>query len=111
MPSVSCIGMEDHHAPAISVASSDVVLQSTMATQVEQLQGILAWIGTFLERVEAVLSQVSFLLAMLKTTPAPCPPCDVSVDFLDDRGDKLYGSFAPRVGDNSSPLSLYSMYR
>jgi hypothetical protein len=104
MPPVSCIGGEDHHAPIVSV-SSDVVLQSAMATQVEQLEGFLVRIGRFVERAEAVLSKVSSLPATLLSTPAVCSPCEAGVDSMEDRGEELHGSFSPRVGDGLSPLS------
>jgi hypothetical protein len=75
-----------------------------MATQVEQLEGFLVRIGRFVERAEAVLSKVSSLPATLMTNPASCP-CEAGVDSVEDRGEELYGSFSPRVGDSSSPLS------
>jgi hypothetical protein len=78
-----------------------------LVTQVEQLHGCLAQIGRNLERAEAVLSTVALLPAMLKSTPTSCSPCEVSVDSVEDRGEKLYGSFSPRVEDNS--LSLYAL--
>jgi hypothetical protein len=82
-----------------SVPLSDVVWQSGMAAQAEQLQGCLARVGSFLEHAEAALSRLSLLPAMLKTTPMS-GPAEVSVGSLEDRGAELYGSFYPRVGEN-----------
>jgi hypothetical protein len=92
--------------PAGSVPLSDVVLQSTLVAQVEQLQGCLVQIASFLERAEATLSKISPLPAMLETTHTLCPPSEVGVDSTEDWGAELYGCFSPRFWDSpSSPSS------
>jgi hypothetical protein len=45
--------------PMARYPPSDVVLQSTLATQVELMQGCLEQVGSFLERAEAALSRLS----------------------------------------------------
>ncbi|KAM0891486.1 hypothetical protein ACQ4PT_026382 [Festuca glaucescens] len=87
-------------APASSVTTSDVVLQSTLAAQSELLQRV----RSFLEMAEAALSKLSLVPTMLKTIPITCLPGEADVGSAEDKGPELYGCFSPRVND--SPLSL-----
>jgi hypothetical protein len=90
-------------APMGSVASSGVVVQSALTSQLEDC---LARVGSFLVQAEAALSRLSLVPAMVKTTPMSCPPCEVGASSAEDKGVELYGCFSPRVGDTSSlPVS------
>jgi hypothetical protein len=60
--------------------------------QVEQLQGCLVRIASFLERAEATLSKIF--------------PSEVRVDSVEDRGAELYGCFSPHFGDSPSLSSV-----
>jgi hypothetical protein len=55
-------------APTALVPATDVVLQSSLAAHIAQLQGSLERVESFLERAEATLSRLSFVPAMLKTS-------------------------------------------
>ena len=87
-------------APTGSVAPSNVVLQSALAAQSEQLQVCLARVESFLERAEVALCKLSLVSAMLNTIPAPCPVDKVG--SVEDTSEELYGCFSPRVGNSSS---------
>jgi hypothetical protein len=91
--------------PATLIPLSDVVLQSSLATQVAQLQGCLVRVGSFLERAEIALSRLSLLPAMLKNSLMSCPHCKVGDGSTEDRGALLYGCFSPCVEGSSSLLS------
>jgi hypothetical protein len=54
--------------PVGSAPPSDVVLQSTLGSLVEQLQGCLMRVGSFLERAEDALRKLSLEPAMLRIT-------------------------------------------
>ncbi|VAI44324.1 unnamed protein product [Triticum turgidum subsp. durum] len=85
-----------------SPTSLELMLQSALADQTALLQGCLARVESFLERAEAALSRLSLAPAMLQTSLTSHSPCAVGVCSAADRGVELYGSFSPRVGDNSS---------
>ncbi|XBI11587.1 hypothetical protein VPH35_138615 [Triticum aestivum] len=87
-----------------SPTSSELMLQSALADQTALLQGCLARVGSFLERAEAALSRLSLAPAMLQTSLTPHSPCAAGVCSAEERGAKLYGSFSPRVGDNSPSM-------
>ncbi|XBJ13682.1 hypothetical protein VPH35_005815 [Triticum aestivum] len=87
-----------------SPTSSELMLQSVLADQTALMQGCLAHVGSFLERAEAALSRLSLAPAMLQTSLTPHSPCAAGVCSVQDSGVELYGSFSPRVGDNSSSV-------
>jgi hypothetical protein len=69
-----------------------------MASQIDQLQGCVARVGSFLERVEPSLDNLSLLSAMFKTTPTSGPPSEVGGIYLEGMRVELYGNFSPRIG-------------
>ena len=87
-----------------SLTLSELMLQSALTDQIVLLQGCLARVGSFLERAEAALSRLSLAPAMLQTSLTPHSPCAAGVFSAEDRRVELYGSFSPRVGDNSSSM-------
>jgi hypothetical protein len=78
-----------------------VVLQSSLAAQVKQLQRCVARFEGFLERAEATLSRLSLETPLMKSTPLPHSPGEVGVGSTEDKGSELYGCFSPSVGDTS----------
>ena len=89
-------------AHAKSATPSDMLLQSTLATQAE----LLVRVGRFLERAEAALGKLSLVPAVLQSAPAPHPPSEVDVGgSVENRVGEFYGCFSPRVMDNSSSPS------
>jgi hypothetical protein len=63
--------------PTALVHATDVVLQSSLAGHVAQLQGCLERVESFVEWAEATLRRISLVPAMLKTFPTSCPPGEV----------------------------------
>ncbi|XBI23004.1 hypothetical protein VPH35_063955 [Triticum aestivum] len=86
-----------------SAPPTDVLLQSTLATQAK----LLMRVGSFLERAEAALDKLSLVSAVLQSTPTSRPSSQVDVvgGSIENRGEELYGCFSPRVGDNLSSMS------
>jgi hypothetical protein len=76
------------------------MLQTTLVAQIEQMQGYMTRIGSFLERAEAALSKLSLLPAMLETTPSSHPHGQFGVGSMEDMEAKHYGCFSPRAGDS-----------
>jgi hypothetical protein len=81
------------------VVADDVVLQTSLASQLEPLQRCLEQVASFLERAEAALSKLSLLPTVLS------PIGEVGVGSVEDIGVELYGCLSPRVGGISSVLS------
>ena len=71
--------------PAGAAPPSDVMLRSTLAVQVEQLQECLTRVGSFLERAEAALSRLSLFSDMSKTTPMSCSLGEIGVGSTEVR--------------------------
>jgi hypothetical protein len=88
-------------ATAGLVPPPEVVLQTAMVAQAEQMQGYMARIGRFLERAEAAMSKLSLLPATMETTPSSYPHGQFAVGSEEDMGAKHYGCFFPRAGDSS----------
>lgn len=72
------------------------------------LQGWLARVGSFLERVKVALCRLSLVPAMSQTTLTSHPPGVANVGSTKESGGELYRCFSPHVGDISSPLSALS---
>ena len=89
----------------LSTTSSEVVLQSALADQIALPQGCMVRVGSFLERAEVALSRLSLMPAMLQTAMTSHPPIAAGVCSEEDTGAKLYGCFAPRVGNISSSMA------
>jgi hypothetical protein len=79
--------------------ADDVVLQTSLASQLEPLQRYLEQAASFLERAEAALSKLSLLPTVLS------PIDEVGVGSVGDIGVELYGCLSLRVGAISSVLS------
>src|SRR4051812_18861574 len=87
---------------ACSITPSDVVLHSTLVDQSALLQGWMERVGSFLERVEAALSKLPLLPAMLQTAQTVCPSVVADVCSTKDKEVELYGSFSPRAREYPS---------
>ncbi|XBI06636.1 hypothetical protein VPH35_134629 [Triticum aestivum] len=75
-----------------SAPPTDVMLQSTLATQAK----LLMRVGSFLERAEAALDKLSLVSAVFQV--------DVVGGSTENSDEELYGCFSPRVGDNLSSI-------
>jgi hypothetical protein len=101
---VSRLSIEYFHAssPCIRYGSwgpvASVVSQPAMASQIDQLHGCVARVGSILEQVEPSLDRLSLLSAMFKTTPTSGPPSEVGGISMEGMRAELYGNFSPRVG-------------
>lgn len=59
---------------ALTAASSDMELQFALTDQSKLLQGLLARVGSFLERMEVALGKISLVPTMFPTAPKSRPP-------------------------------------
>ena len=75
----------------------DVLIRSALADQNEVSRAWLAHAGSFLERMEATMSRISLVSAMLHTTSTSSHPSVSNVVSTEDEGVELYVCFSPRV--------------